>query len=249
MKEENYPSELFKSRGSKGVARYVKEAGRIYKDTTCRDHTPCLISVKYVDGHYELDELKNESAKDYAGFHQMSLFDSQFHPTKSAAKLETLNKFLKYKEEAFQNTKRKLVEAKEKLSNSSEKEIKPHLIKDLNFGQTIFIDKGHNNYDTDTIDRKISTKDGLRCWLTTGEYIIHDSEHEGCFDIIEREYSDDWYESEHYLGFLSREDYENFLFNKDLSSLKDDISTYEYLIPEYKEEIGNIKQEIANCHE
>lgn len=248
MKEKDYPSELFKSRGSRGVARYVKETGRIYKDTTCKDHTPCLISVKYVDGHYELDELKNESAKDYAGFHQMSIFDSQFYPTKNAAKLETLNKFLKYKEDALQRARKKLIETKEKLSNSLEKEVKPHFIKDLDFDQTIYIDKGNDDYDTDTIDRKVLTRDGIKCCLTMCEYVICDSGHKGCFDVTRREYDGDW-EYKHYLGFFSREDYENFFFDKDLTSLKDDISTYEYLIPEYEEEIGEIKQEIASCHE
>ena len=212
-KETNYPSELFRYRALRGMARYRQIEGNLYEDCTCTDHTPCQITVKPDGDHFVLGKLMNESANRYKYLHQNISSDSDFYDTKDKAMKAVYIRHIKSPEESIAKNEKQIEEITALLENEQEIEIKAQTLSQLDFGSPIFLLKP-NDYreSSDKIERKIFDKDGLWCMQTDGLCNVYDTNDNSCLSVV---YDNGGEDEERWYGFLTAEDRDAFRHNRD----------------------------------
>lgn len=230
MNNKVWPAELYKFRGSSGMATYKHIEDEIYEDMTCQDHLHCRICVKPVDEHYEFVEAVNESAKRFIDFHMP--YENTPVPHIYRDKDMVLKSVLEWQIDnschKIEKYTKELAETEEKLKKMRRKKLRPQTIDNLNFDDEIIILSSLlrlKDYQSRRITHKVSNKNGVEYLLAGNEYEVRNKGSKEFLDV-RCFYYDDEYErnvDKSYLGFCSMKDFENYRNNRDIDELEEDI--------------------------
>ena len=230
MNNKVWPAELYKFRGSGGMATYKHIDSDIYEDMTCQDHVHCRIRVKPVDEHYEFVEAVNESAKRFIDFH--TPYDIEPVPHIYIDKDMVLKSVLEWQ---IDNSRHKIekytkerAETEEKLKKMHRKKLRSQTIDNLNFDDEIIILSSLlrlKDYQKRRITHKVSSKNGVEYLLAGNEFEVRNKDSKDFLDVRCCYYDDDYERNidKSYLGFCSMKDFENYRNNRDIDELEKDI--------------------------
>lgn len=239
----NFPEELFKYRMLKGLAKYRHIEDNLYEDTTCSGHPNCIITVKEVDDHFELDELVNDSAKEYSSFHKYAYGDSHFYSEKNAALRFVTNLWIQEYEDKIKTCKTQIKELEKELSETLPKiKTTPQFIKDLTYGDEIFLLDSNNKVTTDHIECKVSGKGGVLYLLTEMDCQVRNTGN-GEYLKVESRY-EDGFSCENYKGFISRKALEDYRHNKVCSGLEEKLKDKQNNLKHNNDRIVKLKEDL-----
>ena len=225
-----WPSELYKFRGSGGMATYKHIDSDIYEDMTCQDHAHCRIRVKPVDEHYEFVEAVNESAKRFVDFH--TPYDIEPVPHIYRDKDVVLKSVLEWQidnsRHKIEKYTKELAETEEKLKKMRRKKLRLQTIDNLNFDDEIIILSSLlrlKDYQKRHITHKVSSKNGVEYLLAGNEFEVRNMDSKDFLDVRCCYYDDDYERNvdKSYLGFCSMKDFEKYCNNREIDELEKDI--------------------------
>lgn len=230
MKLHNWPAELYKFRGSGGMATYKHIENDIYEDMTCQDHAHCRIRIKPVDEHYEFVEAVNESARRYADFHMP--YDNTPVPHIYTDKDFVLKMVLEWQIDnnrcKIEKYKNGLAEKEEKLKTMRSKKLRPQTIQQLDFDDEIVIVSSLlrlKDFNKRRITHKVSSKKGVEYLLAGSEYEVRNFKDNNFLDVRCNYYDDDYERNveQTYVGFCSMKDFDAYCNNQDIDEMEKDI--------------------------
>jgi hypothetical protein len=230
MNNKVWPAELYKFRGSGGMATYEHLKNDVYIDKSCQDHIHCQIRVKRVDEHYEFVEAVNESAKRFIDFHMP--YENTPVPHIYRNKDMVLKSVLEWQidnsQHKIEKYTKELAETEEKLKKMHRKKLRPQTIDNLDFDDEIIILSSLlrlKDYQKRHITHKVSSKNGVEYLLAGNEFEVRNKDSKDFLDVRCCYYDDDYERNvdKSYLGFCSMKDFENYRNNRNIDELEEDI--------------------------
>lgn len=236
----NYPEILYMVRN--GIAPYKHIDGRVYEDTTCRDHQPCRIMVKQVDDHWEYDGCANETAEKYDYFHKPIGFNTHFYDTRKKSLKAWYEKRIQKLERSLHDLNIEHEKRVKEFETMVYKTLKTQKIDRLDYGnEIIFKSKSQNEIHRAIITHKVFSKYGLEYLIAADNIRVYDNCHSLFLRVIA---SFDGGDEQEYDGWLSQEDYNIYLNNHVYNTKKKSIMYYPKVVERYENEIRELKKEM-----